>query len=182
MGIDDLIFSAVAGTPPTNDISSVATGLASAGATWSDGLTPSAGKTYHVLSGHVVTVDGAFAGDVLNAKTGTINFDAAGSGASVPSLPSTPLAAASPRQPPAIFHWAPIDEPAPINRNQNFTVPTGSEFHLKSSLTGSGNVDFAGSTGSQVWLDATNGHTGIIRFNGGEKVHIEESASVAISR
>ena len=54
LAIDDLTISA---NVPA-EVNSAQSGLASVGTTWSDGQPAGAGKGYHVINGHTVTLDG----------------------------------------------------------------------------------------------------------------------------
>ena len=72
LGIDDLTFSANLAV----EVNSVTSGLASNGSTWSDNQAPAPVKNYHVVGGHVVTLDAPFTGDVLFIDNGTVDVTA----------------------------------------------------------------------------------------------------------
>src|SRR5262249_45854645 len=70
-----------------------------------------------------------------------------------------------------------------LNRNVAFNLDGGSNFRLKASLTGTGNLDFnEASPGSgnnaQAYLDAASGNTGTIHFNAGQQVNVTEGAGL----
>jgi hypothetical protein len=178
LAVDDLMFSA--DIPAV--VNSVASGLASAGTTWSDGLPPSAGKGYHVINGHIVTLDAAFPGSVLSVENGAVDINAGGSGQFFQSM--TIEAAGNLTE--SVAGDVAIGNNATaglkINRDLAFNLDANSTFDLNALLTGTGNLDFnSASPGSavnaQVNLDATSGHTGAIRFNAGKQVNITETAA-----
>jgi hypothetical protein len=178
MAVDDLTFSA--DVPAV--VNSVANGLASAGTTWSDGLPPSAGKGYHVINGHIVTLDAAFPGSVLSVENGSVDINAGGSGQFFQSMTIESGGNLTESVAGDISVGNDATSGLKLNRDVAFNLDANSKFQLKATLTGTGKVDFnAAAPGSaanaEVNLDATSGHTGAIRFNAGKQVNITETAA-----
>jgi hypothetical protein len=178
MGIDDLTFSA--DVPAV--VNSVASGLASAGTTWSDGLPPSAGKGYHVINGHIVTLDAAFPGSTLSVENGAVDIAAGGSGQFFQAMTIESGGNLTESVTGDISLGNDATSGLKLNRDVAFNLDASSKFQLKATLTGAGNLDFnAASPGSaanaEVNLDATSGHTGAIRLNAGKQVNITETAA-----
>jgi hypothetical protein len=174
LGIDDIEFSADAGGVGPSVITSVMSGLASSGTTWSNGQPASAGNIYHVVSGHTVTVDAPFPGSELRAtEMGTVNFSASGvhvpylavnDGGNITETVSGDFSLGDFNQP--------IRGTLTANENLAFSMDAGSDFFLSMNVFGAGDFDFnSNGAGSDLWLLDAGNHAGTIRFNGtGDKV------------
>jgi hypothetical protein len=179
LAIDDLTFSA----DLPAEVFSAQSGLASAGTTWSDGLPPSVGKGYHVIDGDIVTLDAAFPGSVLSVENGAIDINAGGSGVSFGALKIESGGNLTESVTGDISIGDAATSTLTLNRNVAFNLDGSSNFRLKATLNGTGNLDFnetsAGSgNDAQVFLDATTAHTGIIKFNAGKQVNVMENVGL----
>lgn len=177
LAIDDLTFSAAIGTPGSSDITSVTSGPAEIGTTWSDGLPPGAGKNYSILSGHTVDVSSAFAGDNLRIRSGGV-AQFSGSAFTLPSL-IVDAGANVTETVSGDFELGNINAMGVMIANQDltFNMDAGSDFSLNMNLFGGNALTFnSDGAGSDLWLSAAGGHQGTIRFNGtGDKVMITEN-------
>jgi hypothetical protein len=182
MAIDNVRFVAGNSFVNTHDITSIASGLASASTTWSNHQPPSSDNTYRVVSGNTVSVDAPFAGAELRANAGgTVNFGNAGSGQSVPSLvvdaggsltktATGDFALGDANA--AAMNTLQLDNTTPIS----MTIDANSNFHLDMKVSGAGELNFSSGNNSQLWLSSTDNHLGAIRFNGsGSQVNVTGS-------
>jgi hypothetical protein len=179
LALDNLTFSA--GLPA--EVNSVQSGLASAGTTWSDGQPAGAGKGYHVVSGHTVTLDGAFLGSKLSVENGSVDINSGGNAQFFGAMTIEASGNLTESVTGDVSIGSDTTSGLKINRDVAFNLDANSNFNLKAKLTGTGNLDLnAASPGSaanaQVFLDNTTDHDGIIRFNAGKQVNVTESASV----
>jgi hypothetical protein len=184
ISIDNVTFSAAAGTSGPTFVSSVMSGTAENAATWSNNQSPAAGEEYHVLSGHTVTVNAPFAGDELRTTSGgVVQFDASGvhvpvliieEGGNVTETVSGDFALGD--------IMAPTLGILAVNEDLTFDMDAGSDFFLDMNLIGSSDLNFnSNGTGSELYLSAAQDHEGTIRFNGtGDSVYIVESESFNI--
>ncbi len=160
-------------------ISSVQSGPASLGSTWSNSMPASAGQTYHVLNSHTVDVAATFPGDVLDVMSGgTVNVsqDAVNFNDLIIRSGGNLTKSVS-----GDFALGDINAPGKLTLEQDiaFSLDAGAAFFLDVILDGEGNLDFnATGSGSDVYLTAAGGHDGVIRFNGlGNEVRLDESGS-----
>ena len=164
-------------------IDSVMTGLASSASTWSNNQPPSSGNNYRVVSGHTVTVDGPFAGDQLHAASGgTVDFNNGGNGVHIPLL-VVDTGGSLTETASGDFALGDINAATlgtlQLDDDVSFPIDAGTDFFLDMIVLGSGNMDFNSGAGSNLWLTATQGHLGTIRFNGsGDQVKITESQGI----
>jgi hypothetical protein len=179
-GIDNLTVSA----DVPAEVYSAQSGLSSTGTTWSDGLPPSGGKGYHVISGHTVTLDAAFPGSVLSVENGTVDINSSGSGVAFGAMKIEAGGNLTESVTGDVTIGDTSTSALTLNRNIAFDLDGGSDFRLKATLNGAGNLDFneasAGSgNDAEVFLDAAAAHTGIIRLNAGKQVNVTESATLS---
>ncbi|HJQ80533.1 MAG TPA: hypothetical protein VJ828_11285 [Lacipirellulaceae bacterium] len=169
----------LAGTGPPI-ITSVMSGMASNGSTWSNNQPPNSANKYEVVSGHTVTVDAPFDGLELKATSGTeIAFSV--STVHVPIL-IIESGANLTESVSGDFALGDISQPTlgslQLNQNINFDIDAGSDFFLDMTLRGEGDIDFNSGNGSVLWLSAAGGHLGVVRFNGtGDQVRLTERQS-----
>ena len=179
LSIDDLSFSAALPA----EVNSAQNGLASLGTTWSDGLPPAVGKGYHVINGHVVTLDAAFPGSKLSIENGAVDINAGGSNQFFGAMTVEPGGNLTESVAGSITIGSDATSGLKLNRDVAFNLDGGSNFHVKATLTGTGNLAFnEASPGSgndaQVFLDAASGLTGTVRFNAGKQVNVNETAGL----
>ena len=181
LAIDDVSFTAVAGTSTPTFISSVTSGLATAASTWSNNQPPAAGNDYHVLNGHNVMVSTPFPGDELRVTSGGIvQF-----GETAVHVPVLVVDAGGDVTETVSGDFALGDIMATtlgimqVNQNLNFSMDTGADFFLDVRLLGTGDLNFnSNGAGSELYLSAAQQHEGTIRFNGtGDNVYIVENES-----
>ncbi len=181
LAIDDINFSADAGGTGPPLVTSLHSGPAEIGTTWSDGLAPSAGKIYYVQPAHVVDVSATFAGDELKATNGgTINLSASGvyfpymsvdAGGNVTESVSGDFVLGDSSQ--LTF--------GTFNTIQNlfFNIDAGSSFALAVHLIGSGDLTFNSGDASTLILADVGSHSGTIHFNGtGDEVQLVGSTTI----
>ena len=186
LGIDNLQFSASTAAGPSLFVDSVATGLASAPATWSNNQAPSALLTYRVNNGHTVTVGAPFPGNELRVLSGGVaNIGPGGSGQALNSL----VVEAGGNVTETVTGSVTIGDSTALNdgvssasalgildtaQNLTFNLDAGADFGVAMRVRGAGNIDFnSNGAGSDVILAGADDHTGIIRFNGtGDSVRL----------
>ena len=169
LGIDDLTFSANVAV----EVNSVTSGLVSSPSTWSDNQAPGPVKNYHVVSGHTVTLDSAFTGDVLAVDNGTVSFNSNGQSFSLISVEAGGNLSESVT---GDFTLGTAASTLRVNHAVTFNgFEAGSDFSLAADVIGSGDINFqSNGAGSDVILTRAGGHTGRIRFNGtGDKVRLQ---------
>ena len=184
LAIDDVSFSADAGGIGPAVITSVTSGPAASGSTWSNNQPPSAGSLYHVQSGHTVDVSTPFPGAELRTTNGaTVNFSA--SGVYFPYM-SVDTGGNVTKTASGDFGLGDINAPTlgTFNTNQalTFSMDAGSDFFLDVHLIGSGDLNFnSNGSGSDLWLTDAGSHAGTIRFNGtGDQVQLVTSSTFHI--
>jgi hypothetical protein len=160
------------------------TGLASLGTTWDDNNPPSPTKNYHVVGGHTVTLDGAFAGATLKVENGTLDINAAASGQAFGQLTIETGGNLTESVAGDISIGNGTSSSLRLNRDVALNLDANSSLRVKATLTGAGALNLNAATpgsaaNAQVYLDATNTHTGVVRFNAGKQVNITESAAPA---
>jgi hypothetical protein len=179
LALDNLTFSA---NLPV-EVNSAQSGLASAGTTWSDGQPAGAGKGYHVISGHTVTLDGPFLGSKLSVENGSVDINSSGNGQSFVAMTIEAGGNLTESVTGDVSIGSDTTSGLQINRDVAFNLDANSNFNLKAKLTGTGNLDLnqtspGSAANAQVFLDNTTDHDGIIRFNAGKQVNVTESSSV----
>lgn len=179
LSIDDLSFSAALPA----EVNSAQSGLASLGGTWSDGQAPGVGKGYHVINGHNVTLDGQFLGSKLSVENGSVIINSAGSNQFFGAMTIEAGGNLTESVTGDVSIGSDATSGLRLNRDVAFNLDGGSNFRLKATLTGAGNLSFNEATpgsgsNAQVFLDAASGNTGIVKFNAGKQVNINESAGL----
>lgn len=181
LAIDDLQFSASTAAGPSLFVNSVTSGLASSPSTWSNGQAPSPSLTYNVVSGHVVTINAAFAGNELRVLNGgAVDIAAGGNGQAINGL----LVEAGGNVTKSVSGDLTIGSAALLNnvaiassalgqfqtdQNLTFNMDPGSDLGIAMRLRGTGNIDVnTTGSGSQLILAGAADQTGTaaIRFNG----------------
>jgi hypothetical protein len=184
IAIDDVSFSAVAGSSAPTFISSAMSGPAGMGSTWSNNQPPVAGEDYHVLSGHTVAVSAPFDGGELRATSGGA-IELTASAVHIPLL-IVDEGGSITENVSGDFALGDINAPMlgtlQTNEHLTFDMDAGSDFFLDVKLLGTGDLNFnSNGAGSELFLSAAQDHDGTIRFNGtGDGVHIVESESFNI--
>jgi len=155
---------------PVLEIDSVASGLASAAATWSNNAVPSSANNYNVLSGHIVSIDQSFPGRQMVVKSGgTANFSA--SNVDINNLIIETGASLTETVAGDFILGMPINESIPLGvlnlqSDVSVNVGAGETFIIGLAVTGPGNMNLNTGAGSIVRLADSQGHQGAIRFNG----------------
>ena len=187
LGIDNVRFTADAGgTGATNDVFSVQTGLASNGATWSNGQATLPGNTYRVRNGDVVTLDSAFNGTLLRAQPGgTVNISDGGNATAIPLLIIDAGANLTHSVTGNFQLGVGTNDPAQdlgtmtVNQDLEFDMNPGADVRIDLAVSGEADLVFNSSgAGSDLLLFDASGLDGVIEFNGdGDKVRLVRNQS-----
>ncbi|WP_428306930.1 hypothetical protein [Lacipirellula sp.] len=185
LAIDDLQFSASTAAGPSLTVNSATTGPALTPSTWANNQAPDALHNYHVLSGHTVTVNGAFPGTELRALSGgVINISAAGNGQAIPkitveaggNLTETVSGAFTLGSAALLADASLASAQGELQTAQDlvFNADAGADVAIGLRLSGAGNIDVnSNGAGSDLIISDASSHTGTIRFNGtGDQVRL----------
>lgn len=178
LGIDNVRFTADnSGTGNPNNFTSIAGGSASSGSTWNDsGNPPASGKNYRILSPHAVTLDQDFAGDSITVASGgsldiTANSLDTFTGLEIRRLVIESGATLTESVSGNFKLGKLVDYDTPLGTlilqdDVDFTVGAGETFTIGMAVQGTGDMNIDTGAGSVVQLASSQGHQGVIRFNG----------------
>lgn len=178
LSIDDLTFSA---DVPV-EVLSIASGPASSGSTWDDGQPAGPGKGYHIVSGHTVTLDSPFLSK-LAIENGTADINAAGNGQFFQQIVVESGGNLTESVTGDVQIGNDSTSAVKLNRDVAFNLDANSNFRLKATLSGAGNLDLneaspGSAANAQVFVEAVSAHTGIIRFNAGKQFNVVGATTI----